>query len=225
MISHHPSPELLMNFVNGDLPASLSIGVSVHVDMCPQCQQHIAHLTEQVAESSFELTNDVCSHSDTTLIADMANFENMIECITDSDEKVENPLPVHKLIEIKGQQYPLPAPLNHVNLGKTTNVGKLTRARIQLDEGEIHSSLLHIEPGGSVPSHTHKGFELTVLLNGSFTDEKGTYQKGDFIMLDKSHHHNPVSEAGCLCFTVANDALHFTQGFNKLLNPIGGLIY
>ncbi|MFQ3312714.1 MAG: putative transcriptional regulator, partial [Colwellia sp.] len=33
------------------------------------------------------------------------------------------------------------------------------------------------------------------------------------------------STNGCLCFTVANDALHFTQGINKLLNPIGSFIY
>jgi putative transcriptional regulator len=96
---------------------------------------------------------------------------------------------------------------------------------VQLDENEIHTNLLHIEPGGSVPEHTHKGFELTLLLEGSFVDEKGTYVKGDFILLDGNHQHHPVSEGGCLCYTVANDAMHFTQGINKLLNPIGSFIY
>ena len=98
-------------------------------------------------------------------------------------------------------------------------------AGLQLDEGEIHTSLLHIDPGGSVPEHTHNGFELTLLLAGSFTDEQGEYVAGDFIMLDKRHQHHPVSEHGCLCYTVANDSLHFTQGINKLLNPIGSFIY
>jgi putative transcriptional regulator len=101
----------------------------------------------------------------------------------------------------------------------------LARTRIQLDETEIHTNLLHIEPGGSVPEHTHKGFELTVLLEGSFHDDHDKYVKGDFIMLDSSHQHHPVSPEGCLCYTVANDALHFTQGINKLLNPIGSFIY
>ena len=110
-------------------------------------------------------------------------------------------------------------------MGKTSHIGKLSRARIQLEENEIHTSLLQIEPGGSVPEHTHKGFELTVLLDGSFHDEQGEYVKGDFIMLDRSHQHHPISDNGCLCYTVANDALHFTQGINKLLNPIGSFIY
>ena len=76
-----------------------------------------------------------------------------------------------------------------------------------------------------MPEHTHKGFELTLLLDGSFSDDKGEYVKGDFIMLDASIKHNPISQDGCLCYTVANDALHFTQGINKLLNPIGNFIY
>jgi putative transcriptional regulator len=82
-----------------------------------------------------------------------------------------------------------------------------------------------MEPNGSVPQHTHKGFELTLLLEGSFHDEEGEYVKGDFIMLDGQHLHNPISSSGCLCYTVANDSMHFTQGINKLLNPIGSFIY
>ncbi len=112
-----------------------------------------------------------------------------------------------------------------MTLSKPMHIGKLSRARVQLDENEIHTSLLYIEPGGGVPEHTHKGFELTVLLEGSFEDEQGEYVKGDFIMLDSSHQHQPISKQGCLCYTVANDALHFTQGINKLLNPIAGFIY
>ena len=63
------------------------------------------------------------------------------------------------------------------------------------------------------------------MLAGTFADEQGEYVAGDFIMLDKRHQHQPATEHGCLCYTVANDALHFTQGINKLLNPIGAFIY
>ena len=130
-----------------------------------------------------------------------------------------------KTIEFKGMNYTLPKALVNMEFGHNSQIGKLTRSRIQLNEGDIHTSLLHIQPGGGVPKHTHKGFELTVLLAGSFHDESGQYVKGDFIMLDGSHQHHPISAKGCLCYTVANDALHFTQGLNKLLNPIGSFIY
>ena len=233
MIKHHPKFELIQSFVNGDLPASLSAAIAIHADMCPQCQQQIAELTDQVAEVSFEEAYldrfIVDDHQPIESIGeqndDALDINDIIAQITLSDDidKVE-PL-VEKTMLFNNKVYTLPAALNNMSLGKISHIGKLSRARIQLNENEIHTSLLQIEPGASVPQHTHKGFELTLLLDGSFSDERGEYVKGDFIMLDGSHTHNPVSAQGCLCYTVANDALHFTQGINKLLNPIGTFIY
>ena len=221
MIKHHPKFELIQSFVNGDLPASLSAAIAIHADMCPQCQKHIAQLTEQVAEASFEEAFldrfIVDEHEEAT------SFDDMIDMITQSSELTQIKPKIEKTIHFNNTSYILPKPLHNMMLGKRVNIGKLSRARIQLDENEIHTSLLQIQPGGGVPEHTHKGFELTLLLDGSFHDEKGEYVKGDFIMLDASHQQ--VSDNGCLCYTVANDALRFTQGINKLLNPIGALIY
>ena len=228
MINHHPKFELIKAFVNGDLPASLSAGVAIHADMCPVCQQTIAQFTEQVAETSFEeeyLDRFIVDDNEALDAVAAIDFDHMIdEIVQSSDISIVLPK-VEKTIDFDDKTYTIPTALNSMELGKHAHIGKLTRARIQLNENEIHTSLLHIQPGGGVPEHTHKGFELTVLLAGSFHDESGEYVKGDFIMLDSSHQHHPVSTNGCLCYTVANDALHFTQGINKLLNPIGSFIY
>ena len=182
--------------------------------MCPQCQQQIAELTDQVAEVSFEEAYldrfIVDDHQPIESIGeqndDALDINDIIAQITLSDDidKVE-PI-VEKTIHFNNKTYTLPAALNNMSLGKISHIGKLSRARIQLNENEIHTSLLQIEPGGGVPQHTHKGFELTLLLDGSFNDESGEYVKGDFIMLDGTHTHNPISAKGCLCYTVANDA-------------------
>ncbi len=228
MINHHPKFELIKAFVNGDLPASLSAGVAIHADMCPVCQQTIAQFTEQVAETSFEeeyLDRFIVDDNEALDAVAAIDFDHMIdEIVQSSDISIALPK-VEKTISFDDKIYTIPTALNSMELGKHAHIGKLTRARIQLNENEIHTSLLHIQPGGGVPEHTHKGFELTVLLAGSFHDESGEYVKGDFIMLDSSHQHHPISTNGCLCYTVANDALHFTQGINKLLNPIGSFIY
>jgi putative transcriptional regulator len=226
MIKHHPKFELIQRFVTGDLPASLSAGIAIHADMCSECQQQIAQLTEQLSYASFEevhLDKFIADEPDSNL--GNIDFDQAIAAITESNEIDIIEPPIEKTITFKDKVYSLPSVLNNMALGKTASIGKLARTRIQLDENEIHSSLLHIEPGGSVPEHTHNGFELTVLIAGKFSDETGEYVPGDFIMLDKKHQHHPVSEKGCLCFTVANDSLHFTQGINKLLNPIGTFIY
>jgi putative transcriptional regulator len=230
MIKHHPTFELLSLFVKGELPASLSAGIAIHADMCPVCQAQIAQLTEQVAESNFEFEENFLDRFIVDGSEDMdelpiANFDQMIADITEITEVTLPETKVEKLISFNNKEYILPKPLNNIALSKSSNFGKLSRARLQLNEDEIHTSLLHIEPGGGVPQHTHKGFELTLLLDGSFEDENGEYVKGDFIMLGGDHQHHPISSKGCLCFTVANDALHFTQGINKLFNPIGSFIY
>lgn len=228
MIKHHPKFELLQAFVNGDLPASLSAGIAIHADICAVCQQTIDQFTEQVAENSFEevyLDKFIVDDNQALESIVAIDFEHMIDSIVKSSD-IDIVVPtIEKAVSFDDKTYTIPKALNSMKLGSHAHIGKLTRSRIQLNENDIHTSLLHIQPGGGVPEHTHKGFELTVLLAGSFHDESGEYVKGDFIMLDGSHQHHPVSTNGCLCYTVANDALHFTKGINKLLNPIGSLIY
>ncbi|PKG81031.1 transcriptional regulator [Colwellia sp. 75C3] len=228
MINNHPKFELIQAFVNGDLPASLSAGIAIHADMCVECQKTIAQFTEQVAENSFEeefLDRFIVDDNDALESIAAIDFDHMINAIVDSSD-IDVVVPtIEKNISFNDETYIIPTALNSMELGKHAHIGKLTRTRIQLNENEIHTSLLHIQPGGGVPEHTHKGFELTVLLAGSFHDESGEYVKGDFIMLDGSHQHNPVSTNGCLCYTVASAPLHFTKGINKLLNPIGSFIY
>lgn len=220
MIKHHPTFELIQTFVQGELPASLSAGITMHAQMCPQCKKIIEQLTEQAASVCFEPEHQAI---DTPMAA--FNFDAIIDEITSCDaiDRVQAKAPV--TMTFRAQEYRLPDAIANMDYGKTMHIGKLARSRIQLDEGEIRTSLLHIEAGGGVPEHTHNGFELTLLLAGSFHDQQGTYVAGDFIMLDGRHQHNPMSENGCLCYTVVNDSLRFTQGINKLLNPIGSFIY
>jgi len=226
MIKHHPTFELMQSYVNGELPASLSIAITMHAEMCSECKHTISQLTEQVAKNAFTESEQQVIQQTQDLDQEFDSFfDDMISDITATDDADQVIEIEQRNVMFKGKTYSLPNALNNVDIGNPSNIGKLSRSRIKLDEDEIHTSLLQINPGGGVPSHTHKGFELTLLLDGKFTDHKGEYVKGDFIMLDENHHHNPVSEEGCLCYTVANDALHFTQGFNKLLNPIGNLIY
>ena len=119
----------------------------------------------------------------------------------------------------------LPRVFNQIPLKSWNKLGDISRSRLDLNEEPLRSSLLNIAPYGEVPNHTHKGFELTLLLDGSFSDEMGKYYPGDFIWLDSEHTHSPKTTEGCLCYTVSDDALKFTQGLTKLLNPIGGFIY
>ncbi|WP_337880800.1 ChrR family anti-sigma-E factor [Rheinheimera sp.] len=225
MINHHPTETMLAAFVAGELPVSLTAAVAVHAQMCPCCAERIEQLTQE--QSALWL--DAEQNGDHDFAWQPQQLDPDLEQMLGSMQLDDEPLPVvqskTKFIAVAGQQYPLPRALQSLPLGAFSQFGKLSRARFALNEGSLHSSLLYIQPGGGVPEHSHKGFELTLLLSGEFTDAHGRYGPGDFMMLDGSHTHQPVSEAGCLCFTVADAPQRFTQGMNRLLNPIGNFIY
>jgi putative transcriptional regulator len=85
--------------------------------------------------------------------------------------------------------------------------------------GEIDgcdSSLLWVRAGRAMPSHTHHGTELTLVLQGGFTDQDGHYLSGDVAFADDDIDHKPVADSGedCICFAV-------TAGRLELTGPVG----
>lgn len=221
MITHHPSQALLQSFAKGELPASLSIAVAAHTEMCSECCQQVEKITQYQAQQVFEVNEEpIVDSFDSEL-----EFMAMIDDITSDESQsamVEEQL---KSVELSYKTITLPRALNSVPLTRWTKLGDVRRARVDLNEEPLRSSLLDISPGTTVPKHSHKGFEVTVVLDGSFSDDMGTYHAGDFIWLDASHNHSPVTRDGCLCYAVLDDAMQFTQGISQLFNPIGRLMY
>ncbi|MDG3084882.1 ChrR family anti-sigma-E factor [Vibrio hannami] len=229
MIKHHPSRAVLEQFVAGELHDSVSVIVASHIEMCPDCQELVFQLTEQAALDAFELS-DVCLSSDNfdfySADFDESKAIQLANLITETQDEflVEQPV---KSTEIKfeNKKIELPRAMSSIVLKEWQGLGKVSRARLQLDDDERRMSLLHIAEGGNIPSHSHNGFEITLLLQGSFEDEMGHYQAGDFIWLDGEHTHTPATKEGCVCLTVSSDAIHFTQGVSQIFNPLGKLIY
>ena len=78
---------------------------------------------------------------------------------------------------------------------------------------------MYMKPGSQAPRHKHHGLEVTLVLDGTFHDELGEYNPGDFILRRGNEVHTPQSDEGCLCFSVLDSPLIFTSGFSRLLNP------
>ena len=238
MIKHHPTAEILKDFATGELPDSLSLIVSSHVEMCEQCQAEVTRLTELAASDSFgsdEIIADELIENQVNAVLhgnddiNSAEFDmSLIDSIT-ADEQLDVVVASEERspqrIKVADTEFELPRALNQVVRKDWLNLGKISRARLDFEDGDHHTSLLHIDKEGAVPCHTHKGFEITLLLEGSFEDEMGEYHKGDFIWLDGEHTHQPFTKEGCVCLTVSSDALYFTKGVSQLFNPIGKFIY
>lgn len=83
------------------------------------------------------------------------------------------------------------------------------------------STLYWIRGGKPIPSHTHEGMELTLVLDGAFSDSYGRYGRGEISVADDEIDHRPVAEPGvdCLCFAVTDAPLRLTGPIGRLFAP------
>jgi anti-sigma factor ChrR (cupin superfamily) len=64
--------------------------------------------------------------------------------------------------------------------------------------GTYRVALLRYEAGASVPLHKHEGDEHIFILEGSQSDEHGTYHAGSYVFNPQGSTHSVKSEHGCL---------------------------
>jgi putative transcriptional regulator len=222
MISFHPKFIDLQAFSAGNCEPAMALMISAHVDMCPQCQSDCIEIQSQLAKDMFTV-------KPTSSPLDDEYFE-MLSKITD--------LPIantqvselsNTSIELDGKFFELPRALRRhaKNTGNWSRlVDKLWQAPVDL--GDIgKANFIYMEKGGRVPEHTHKGSEMTLVIDGQYGDGIAEYDCGDFTVLNNSHKHLPHSEAdeGCLVFTIVDQPLHFTSGIARLLNPFSQLFF
>lgn len=76
------------------------------------------------------------------------------------------------------------------------------------------ASLLRLDPGQRAPSHCHGRRDVTVVLQGSYADEFGVYERGDLAFAEPGMRHEPraVGGATCICL-VAEEAGRPLRGF------------
>ena len=80
--------------------------------------------------------------------------------------------------------------------------------------------LIKMDPGTSVPLHSHNGKEYILVLDGSFCDEYGEYNKGDMQINDQKIRHNPTAckSNGCVCLSITENDVVFFGKFGSALN-------
>ena len=86
------------------------------------------------------------------------------------------------------------------------------------DEDEL--KLIKMDPGVSVPLHSHGGKEYILVLEGSFCDEYGEYSKGDIQINDQKIKHTPIAsqDTGCVCLSITEKDVIFFGKYGSFLN-------
>ncbi|MFT4938403.1 MAG: putative transcriptional regulator [Paraglaciecola sp.] len=218
MISFHPTSQQLEQFSAGNCEPAMALMISAHIDMCDTCRTFSQGLTKCFGIEA--LSEDIPLDS---------AYKEMLAKITALPVATEVTAPTSPTLELDGRHFPLPRAL-HRFASKTGNwsrlVDKLWQAPVEL--GELgKGTFIYMEKGGRVPEHTHRGTELTLVIDGQYSDGLEDYDCGDFTLMDGTNKHLPHSEAdeGCLVFTIVDKPLHFTSGLARLLNPFSHLFF
>ncbi len=198
---HHPQGDVLLAYAAGTLDEASSVLVATHLALCPHCRADVARL-EAVGGEILE-TVDIAPMSAGALDNVLARLDMPVA-----------PQPAKSNARDRAPSA-LPRPLRDYVQANDNDIQwkKLTSGVEYLDlnirANGRRARLLKILPGTRVPRHGHGGEEMTMVLAGGYTDEFGSYGRGDVETADSSHVHQPIADAGepCICLTVTRGAL------------------
>lgn len=213
MISRHPDPEVLVEYTSGTLALAPSIAVTTHLQLCGTCSG--------AADSLNQLGGAILDQTEITPIS-----ENLLEKVLTSINQEPSLNPVQKITTEAADDvaHALPSYVRELlpedNLQWQFLSPSLRIATLSVGEEEYELALHRIKAGGKAPEHNHAGQEITVVLTGTFSDEDGIYQPGDFIVRQPGEIHRPMAAQNeeCICLSVLAAPIKLT-GINRLMNP------
>ncbi|NOH81139.1 transcriptional regulator [Vibrio sp. RE86] len=219
-MSYHPQTSMLQAYAEGILDDVSAFTVATHIESCPKCQRLVSQLEQQCGDHL--VSSEVVMNDD---------FDSMLSDILALEPNNE-PFRVSRkptFIDVNGKSFRLPLSLSRFrdSIGDWKSYGgKVFSASIDISD-DARVNLMYIAEDVSIPQHTHKGLESTLVLHGGFSDEDGHYEIGDFLLKDASVKHSPFTKPGedCLCLTVLTEPMIFTQGVARIFNLFGKGMY
>ncbi|AHD02085.1 ChrR family anti-sigma-E factor [Leisingera methylohalidivorans] len=205
-ITHHIPDPMIAAYAGGSLPHAFSMVVASHLSCCRGCQAALgAH--QSVGGALLERT-EAAELSRGLKAGVMALLDAPPVPEPQYDAKGIYPGPVMQALKGAAPRW------------RTLGMGV---KQTILFEGEGGSArLLYIPAGRAVPDHSHNGLELTLVLQGSFSDETGRFGVGDVEIGDEELEHTPVADAGepCICLAATDAPLRFSAFMPRLLQPL-----
>ena len=207
-IRHHVSDRLLMAYATGSLPEAFGLVIATHLSLCDECRARLGAFDAvggQVVEG--------CE-------AEMAagSLDACLARLGVQDRRVA---------PLRSKPGVFPQPLRDKVGGDSSTVrwrplGMGVRQAILPTSDSATARLLYIPAGAAVPDHGHKGTELTLVLQGAFSDATDRFGRGDLEIADEDLEHTPVAEAGqdCICLAATDAPLRFSGLIPRMLQPI-----
>lgn len=200
---------LLSGYVCGQLPMPLHVLVDAHLELSPKSRPIVRSMEMEAGEMLRDL--------EPVAISDRGH---RLDAIFASEAPVSLP-------RTASHCHVFPSALREfVGMGEQDVPWKTVMPgfkEYEMDDVDgFHISLFWIKPGRKMPSHTHEGCEISLILDGAFTDERGRFGRGDISVADDTIDHRPVADTGrpCIGFAVTDGALRLTGPLHQRLGDI-----
>lgn len=217
-ITQHPDDSTMVAYAAGAVIEGFSLVLAAHLEFCPICRKRMSELQALggamlMAESAMKPPtgglDDIWARIDR---AENAQPEPVVGPV------VSDPVLPGVLLPM------LDGGFDSISWRRLApGIGQYQFKGVESGGGGVR--LLSIEPGITIPQHSHAGGELTLVLQGAYRDEIGIFRRGDIADLDDSVTHQPVAERGppCICLIATDRPLRFTSAIDRMLQPIFGI--
>ncbi|OED50521.1 transcriptional regulator [Rhodobacteraceae bacterium (ex Bugula neritina AB1)] len=205
-ITHHIPDAIIAAYAAGSLPHAFSLVVASHLSYCRDCQAALgAHQSAGGVLLETTKGEELSPGMKARVMA-----------------KLDEPAMPEPVYDASGIY---PGPVMQALKGGTPRwrtLGMGVKQNILYEGNGGSARLLYIPAGQAVPDHTHNGLELTLVLQGSFSDETGRFGVGDVEIGDEDLEHTPVADAGaaCVCLAATDAPLRFNAFMPRLLQPL-----
>ncbi len=209
VIRHHPDSTTLLSYAAATIAEPLAAVVAAHLSMCPRCRAEVADL--ELLGSAIMLSSPGRSVGAALKVparpADVATQNT--QRIAHSNDRLPAPIAVTYALSFES------IPWKRLGPG----VWHQRLALRQENDGDLR--LLRIAPGRKMPDHGHGGAELTLMIEGSYSDVTGTYQRGDIQDVDEGIEHQPIVDTGseCVCLIASEHPARFKTLVGRLTQP------
>ena len=220
--SRHPSSAVLLDHAADTLFVAHRVVIETHLLGCQVCKETVALLGRigtvlAAAVSPIEPPHDVLERCLSSIGRQRT---------TGSNERAD---PARVAPRFLGGTM-LPPPLDGLRPGRLRWIAPGIRHSTLWRDERSTLHFIRAEAGVTLPSHQHRGLELTCVLAGAFRDNGGVYTVGDLAEEDDNDEDNPrrdqdhvvtaEPEASCTCIMATTGRLRFSGWMARLLQPV-----
>ncbi len=205
---HHPDPDLLLAYAGGSLAEVKALFVATHLAYCPACRARVRAFEAQCGEWL-----EACDPAG----ADDPAVEDMLAAVLGMiDSGLPGEPPPAGRTPPPARLAWMPEPLRSYRGLPDADGWDEVSPGVALSAwsyaaGGTSARLLRMAPGAAVPAHHHAAMEGLLVLQGCFTDEYGSFTRGDAVTYGagSDHHAKGAGVEDCICLLVLDADLVF----------------